>query len=498
MPSETKMPGSQVKICVTCGIDVAGARRFKAPDGSYYCAPCYAAAIPPETVPPPVLVPADNPPPPTPASERVKPRLYGIVPVIVCPHCWQKSSPEEVLWIAEHIDLIGDRILGAEKYQRFVPARFAVNGQAFDARGIACHELACPRCHLGLPRACVEIEPLFVSIIGGPKTGKSYLLAAMTYESRNVLPSSFALSFNDADAHANQILNGYETKLFHSDDRDQLTGLEKTESEGHLYDETNIGGHVVQLPRPFLFNVRPAATHPHAGQAVRTSRVMCMYDNAGESFLPGSDSLSSRATHHLAMSRVLMFLFDPMQDSQFRERCIEFSEDLQLGKWRTSERQSRILNEAAARVRRYTNLPRDKVHDRPLMVLVAKSDVWGKLIDDEDLISEPVVPSKIAGKPAMVDVARIERVSRKLEALLIRFGSQEVVTAAREFCKHVIFIPVSALGHSPEEAPLPKGGMGLFVKPKNIKPRWAAVPVLYMFARWTKGLASGNLPESRA
>jgi len=39
------------------------------------------------------------------------------------------------------------------------------------------------------------------------------------------------------------------------------------------------------------------------------SRVICVYDNAGESFQVGKDSEASPATQHLAKSKALMFLF---------------------------------------------------------------------------------------------------------------------------------------------------------------------------------------------
>jgi hypothetical protein len=190
------------------------------------------------------------------------------------------------MWIAAHNDLIGDPVLGPEKPRRFLPTRFTVSGQALDARGVACQQLACPRCHLILPRSTTEAEPLFVSIIGGPKTGKSYLLSAMTWELRKRLPAAFALSFNDADPVANQHLNEYEATLFLPEDPDKLVALAKTEESGDLYDQASIGGHTVSLPRPFLFNVRPTSQHLHASRSEKVSRVICMYDNAGESRIP--------------------------------------------------------------------------------------------------------------------------------------------------------------------------------------------------------------------
>ena len=54
---------------------------------------------------------------------------------VTCPHCWETFPPEQVLWISEHVELLGDPMLGPERQQRFLPSRFTVDGDAIDARG---------------------------------------------------------------------------------------------------------------------------------------------------------------------------------------------------------------------------------------------------------------------------------------------------------------------------------------------------------------------------
>jgi hypothetical protein len=93
-------------------------------------------------------------------------RRGGLLDRITCPHCWEHFAPEKVLWISEHQDLLGDPKLGPEQQQRFLPTRFTVAGEALDARGFACQQLACPNCHLAVPRPFLEMEPLFLSIFG--------------------------------------------------------------------------------------------------------------------------------------------------------------------------------------------------------------------------------------------------------------------------------------------------------------------------------------------
>ena len=86
---------------------------------------------------------------------------------VTCPHCWNEFPPDRALWIAQHPDLVGDPRLGADQPQRFLPTRFNVQGAAIDSRGFACHGLACPKCHLAVPRpdvrdaADVPLDPRF-------------------------------------------------------------------------------------------------------------------------------------------------------------------------------------------------------------------------------------------------------------------------------------------------------------------------------------------------
>ena len=254
-------------------------------------------------------------------SERstVRRNISPLPPHVTCPHCWQQFAPEDLNWISAHSELTGDPLLGSDAQQRFLPSRFNVEGLAIDVKGVACHQLACPRCHLTVPRALVEMEPLFVSVLGAPGSGKSYFLASMTWRLRRTLAKYFHTTLADADPQANLILNGYEEKLFLNPQPDQLVALDKTQLEGDLYEPVRFGERVVLYPRPFVFSMRPSDGHPHLSRARRISRAVCLYDNAGEHFLPGDFYSANRpGTDHLAVSSALLFLFDPTQHPTFR------------------------------------------------------------------------------------------------------------------------------------------------------------------------------------
>jgi hypothetical protein len=413
---------------------------------------------------------------------------------VTCPHCWNEFSPDRALWIAQHPDLVGDPRLGADQPQRFLPTRFNVQGAAIDARGVACHGLACPKCHLAVPRSMFEMRSLFLSIFGSTACGKSYFLTATTWRLRAVLPKYFQVGFNDADAFLNNRLHEYESLQFLSPNRDALVAIAKTEAQGDLYDMVLSGDQAVSYPRPFVFSLLPLEGHPNLHASAKVGRSLCSYDNAGESFLPGEDTSTSPVTRHLALSRILMFLFDPTQDVRYRKLCAGKTADPQMTEhaqrlWREQPvRQEMVLSEAAQRVRRHTGLTQSQKHDRPLHVVVTKFDSWKHLLAGVTLPAALIVNT--ANNRAAVNLEGIEAVSKIVRALLWKV-SPEIVAAAESFSSQVLYTPVSATGCGPEIDPA-TGALGF--RPKDMKPIWAEVPILYALSRWTQGLVSYVLP----
>ncbi|MBY0524687.1 MAG: hypothetical protein K2R98_14885 [Gemmataceae bacterium] len=401
-----------------------------------------------------------------------------------CPHCWTTFPSEDVLWISSHADLMGDPKLGPNQPHRFLPTRFDVEGNALDAKGMVCRSLACPKCHLPLPHAMVEMEPLFVSILGTPACGKSYYLTALTWELRRLLPLHFGLNFLETDTVANRGLTEYEESLFLNPKAEQLVPMadliRKTELQGDLYDTVMFGSQSVSYPRPFLFTLQLGERHANVAQADRLGRVVCLYDNAGEHFQAGQDSTANPATQHLAKSSLLLYLFDPTQDQRFRRLCEDNRislADMPLGR---AARQEGVLLEAASRVRRYANLPATAKHKRPLIVVVTKWDAWVGLMQDKN-IQDPWI---VQGGSAYLDFERIQRRSQELRTILLRV-TPEVVAAAEGFAQHVTYVPASALGRAPEMDAQTKR---LAIRPKQIRPIWVTVPFLYGISQALPGV----------
>lgn len=405
---------------------------------------------------------------------------------IVCPHCWREFDLSEILSVARHQDLVGDPVLGPGAAQRFLPSRFTPEGHALDARGMACPDLACPFCHLLVPRDLVDKPPIFLSIIGAPGTGKSYLLATMVWRLRTLMPRMFAFGFTDADSTSNQIVNEYERTLFMASDDEAWVTLEKTEMHGRMYDEVLLDNMRVSLPRPFMFSLFPQPHHPWSDRKDELTQTLALYDNAGEHFEPGADSAANPGTQHLSHSKGIFFLFDPTKDSRFRARCR--SDDPQLKRGRRTERQEILLKDAFDRIRRQTGAPADQKYAGPVLVVVTKFDIWRDL-----LRTQPGEPWKrIRNQPTYVlDTDEALMASMAVRHLLVEL-CPELVSTAESLAKTVFYVPVSALGHSPTEDPMNPGSGLLMVRPKDIEPVWATAPMLSMWS------LLGLLPATKA
>jgi hypothetical protein len=415
-----------------------------------------------------------------PAIDRrsTAPEPIKLLAQVTCPHCWETFSPEQVLWISEHVELLGDPMAGPERPRRFLPSRFTVGGDAIDAKGMTCRSLACPRCHLAVPRAMLEMEPIFLSILGSPACGKSYFLTTMTWQLRQVLPNQFQVSFTDAEPSWNRMLNAWEESLFLNSDGTRLvplgTLIRKTELQGELYDTVAFGQQTVSYPRPLLFALRPREGHSH-GESAKLARMLCLYDNAGEHFLPGQDLTSSPVTRHLGRSRAILFMFDPTQDPRFRSACrIAGLSEASPHDGRLS-RQETILHEAAARIRSHAGLSHTAPFELPLVIVLSKLDAWNHLLDTD----KGGEPWRTHDNTMGVDMNRIAHLSELLRRLLLHY-CPEMVAAAESFARDVTYIAVSSLGPRIQVEP----GSGLAaIRPAEIDPTWVTAPLLYCLSR---------------
>jgi hypothetical protein len=391
-----------------------------------------------------------------------------------CPNCWSEFLVENVKWVAAHEELLGDYRLGPDYQQRFIPTRFDVSGNAIDVKGMSCQELACPECHLKVPRSVLVFRPFFLSIAGTPSCGKSFFLAAMAWQLRKTLPSKFNLQVSDSDGESNRILNDYEEQLFFNSDTSDLAKLAKTDVVGDWYSTVQYDEQTISYPKPFYFDLKPSEGHNRVEDARKLSRLICLYDNAGESFLPGADSVTSPVTRHLGLAEAWVFCFDPTQDPRIRRALKGQSKDYQVVDGPVTARQESVLNEMVNRIRRHSGVGMKNKSDKPLMVACTKFDAWQKLLGD---LPSPWEYSK-KHSTCLLNMTNIENASKRLEKLL-QSHCPEVVAAAKSISSCVYFLPLSATGTAPVKDTKTNDYM---IRTDLIDPIWCEVPMLLAMA----------------
>lgn len=426
-----------------------------------------------------------------------QPSSVKLLKQVRCPYCWELYEPERSLWIAEHDDLRGDSTLGPDEHQRFLPTRFTLSGDAIDAKGFHCSRLACPKCHLPVPRSMLEMDSFLVSIFGAPGSGKSFFLSSMTWELRRAFSQRVCISFTDADPKSNLTLSEMEEHLFLNPDVDRLVPhaslIEKTQVEGHH--SVAYGNQVVNYLQPFLFTMQPQEGHGNVAKRDRLSRVVCLYDNSGESFRPGMDTTSNPVTRHMGYAKILLYVFDPTKDQRFRNLCKGLVSDPQFENKEALFRQESVLAEAASRVRHYARLPQQAKCSQPLVVILTKYDAWSHMLpQDPKGRTEPWIESPGIAMQGL-DIPRIEERSQHVRSLLQNV-TPEIVATAEAFSERVLYVPVSALGWQSEVEPDSKL---LAIRPGEVQPYWVTVPLFYALAQAVTGLipravAKGPMP----
>ncbi|MDR1270944.1 MAG: hypothetical protein LBK82_15625 [Planctomycetaceae bacterium] len=407
-----------------------------------------------------------------------------IKPQISCPHCWHEFQTDKILFISESPDLLGDSKLGDAEQLRFLPYRFGVGGEAFDAHGVACHKLACPNCHLQIPRPLLHMSSFFISIVGAPAAGKSYFFTSMVWQLRKTMTRDFCMNFTDADPTLNKRIRDYEMKQFMGGDApDVPVAIEKTDIQGDIYNNTFIDGHLTSLAQPFSFTISPLPSYPFPQHASNVTQAVCMYDNAGESFLPGADNVSQPVTRHLATSDAILFLFDPTQDLRFKNTCREIVNDPQMnpalgGDVRRSKvNQSSVLTEMITRIRTHSHTPPHEKIKTPIIIVLTKYDAWHQLVNFPHY-NNPWQQAKNY-KTSVYNISYVNEYSQILRELLLEL-IPDLVGTAEANAEKVTYIAVSATGTAPEVGQPDKDGKRpLLYQPANIKPVWVEVPFFH-------------------
>ncbi len=417
-----------------------------------------------------------------PSAMVIDPEVSGIdteYGEFTCPVCWLKFDGGDLMNIAVHASFRGDPVLGEEHMQRFLASRFNDRGQALDAMGVPSPEIACPHCRRKLPQGFTEEPHYIFSIVGAPTSGKSYYLSVLIKVLQNLLFREFGTSFRDASPSENAVLNDMKRHLFGAGSP-QDAYLAKTDLEGALYERLPRQGRQVMLPKPFVFRVSDDKRPDQGFSTV-------FYDNAGEHFEPGRNSADSPGAQHIAVASGVLFLFDPLFNSEFRAR-LKGVADPQLEK-QQPDQQDVILSEVEARIKELLGMASHEKISTPISILVGKSDAWLHLLGEEPLLD---VIDKSGGESS-INLEHIKRNSVRIRELLMDI-CPAIVSNVEAISTEISYFAVSSLGHAPVKFVDSDGVERIGPDPVKLKPERVEDPILWMLSR----LSPSSFPSTPA
>jgi hypothetical protein len=366
--------------------------------------------------------------------------------------------------IAVHDSLRGDPTLGEDAQQRFLATRFNNAGQALDALGLPCSDIACPHCRRKLPPGFLDMPHHIISVVGDQSAGKSYYLSVLTKTLASTLYRGFGIVFEDSDPTGNAPVNDMRKALFGAQTPAQAK-LAKTQFEGAMYERLPRQGRTVALPKPFVYTLEP----PDRSQE-RCGLIF--YDNAGEHFQPGVNVVEQPGAQHVASAAGIIYLFDPFNSPEFRGRLRD-TKDPQMEK-PIVDQQDIILAEMRARILSIRNLRVGDKIPTPLAFVVGKCDAWLHLLNGTTL-KESFADGKL-------DFAGIEENSGRIREIMHEL-CPAVLANAEAISDNLRFFAVSSFGHTPVKITTESREVAYVPDPARLRPMLVEAPLLWILSQ---------------
>jgi hypothetical protein len=241
--------------------------------------------------------------------------------------------------------------------------------------------------------------------------------------------------------------------------------------------------------------MEPAGESKRGVKGADLARAVCLYDNAGESFLAAAESASSRLTNHLEHCDTTLFLFDPTQHPRFREAAAGKSRDPQVAApLQNVVLQNTILDNVATRMRKLRGMSLRDRFTGSLILVLTKFDAWAGLLPRaRDFLASDFLPAVGPSGASALRWDLVKSMSTSVRGLLQQLAP-EIVAAAEAFSVDVTYVPCSATGCNVQVLGAGAGAAGdgrktaYGVRPCDMQPKWCELPLLISLAKAKPGL----------
>lgn len=376
-----------------------------------------------------------------------RPLLYDIV----CPYCFSKFSPEEVVFrAAHHRDDDEDYALGEDaKLNRYrerfgldtvfdmeavlaphdVPEEHRIYSDNIvmglnDRYGVVTRRRLCPQCHNELPVTAGKAPSNIISIIGASQVGKSVYMTSLIHTLQHYTADHFDAACMPLNAEISRRFRAdYEEPLFERGDL-----LDSTQKE--------------KLQEPFIFQF----VFKDEDKAPLT---LVFFDVAGEGMVE-QDYLGLHG-QHIKNSAGILFMVDPLQIRSIRDK-IRINLGNEPGEWtpRYDEPRDVVLTMfgdfIAYQDKAKTNIP--------TAVVLTKSDMLHSLKDEEgDYIKSNSNVFRNMVHRDWFDLTEFENIDGEIRRFIEKVdrpfkGTMDV------YFKDTAYFAVSALGSNPVDMKL--------------------------------------------
>ncbi|WP_433748075.1 TRAFAC clade GTPase domain-containing protein [Paenibacillus amylolyticus] len=383
--------------------------------------------------------------------KRQQPEERPLFYDIVCPYCFSKFSPEEVVFrAAHHRDDDEDYALGEDaKLNRYrerfgldtvfdmeavlaphdVPEEHRIYSDNIvmglnDRYGVVTRRRLCPECHNELPVTAGKAPSNIISIIGASQVGKSVYMTSLIHTLQHYTADHFDAACMPLNAEISRRFRAdYEEPLFERGDL-----LDSTQKE--------------KLQEPFIFQF----VFKDEDKAPLT---LVFFDVAGEGMVE-QDYLGLHG-QHIKNSAGILFMVDPLQIRSIRDK-IRINLGNEPGEWtpRYDEPRDVVLTMfgdfIAYQDKAKTNIP--------TAVVLTKSDMLHSLKDEEgDYIKSNSNVFRNMVHRDWFDLTEFENIDGEIRRFIEKVdrpfkGTMDV------YFKDTAYFAVSALGSNPVDMKL--------------------------------------------